>query len=141
MSKRGPQPKFNDNEKWCAKCKAWLPLDNFGDNKNTASGKAYYCKPCHSSYCRQFWTSVKAYERIMMREYKLSPEEYITLWNHQNKKCAVCLGDITLYNRNTQIDYDGSRVKGLLCLGCYSGLEKIQSLENLLRAVAYKERP
>ena len=140
MAKRGPQPKFDKEKKWCNRCKAWLPLDDFGDNKSTASGKAYYCKVCHNLYCRRFWTTVQAYEHILMRDYKLTPQGYLAFWNIQGKKCAVCAGELTLYNRATCVDYDSAtgRTRGLLCADCYAGIGKLKnSPELLLKAARY----
>ena len=140
MGKRGPQPKFNDKEKWCNRCKAWLPLINFGDNKRTASGKAPYCKPCHNTYCRSYWTSVQAYEHILMRDFELTPEGYLALWRAQEHKCAICPSDLTLYNRNTQVDYDAAnhQVRGLVCAECSAGLKKFHnSIELIQKVVQY----
>jgi hypothetical protein len=140
MGKRGPQPKFNDREKWCAKCKAWLPLGAFGNNRRTASGKAPYCKPCHNTYCRGFWGSVQAYEHTLMRDFNLTPKDYLTLWHNQGQKCAVCTRGLTLYNRSTQVDWDevNQRVRGLLCADCSLGLKKFYNLGLLQAAVQYK---
>jgi hypothetical protein len=136
MGKRGPQPKFNDREKWCAKCTKWLPLGDFGDNKRTASGKATYCKTHHNAYCRSYWTSVQAYEHVLMRDFQLSPEGYLALWRKQDHQCAVCANDLSLYNRNTQVDWDAAnqRVRGLMCADCSAGLKKFRNSIGLLQA-------
>ena len=138
MGKRGPQPKFTDKEKWCNRCKKWLPLGDFGGNKNTASGKAYYCKGCHNSYCRGFWTNVQAYEHILMRDFGLTPTAYLTFWREQNHGCAICGSELTLYNRGTQVDYDPAtkKVRGLLCANCHEGLGKFKNLVGLIRKAA-----
>jgi hypothetical protein len=139
MGKRGPQPKFTSTEKWCNRCKAWLPLGNFGENKRTASGKAPYCRPCHNRYCRGFWTSVQAYEHTLMQDFKLAPEGYLALWREQGHKCPVCGNDLTLYNRSTQVDCDpAGRVRGLLCIECSLGLAKFHnSIELIQKAAQY----
>jgi hypothetical protein len=136
MAKRGPQPKFDTEKriKWCNRCKGWKSFDDFGDNKNTASGKAYYCRPCHNLYCRQFWTSVSAYEYRLEKEYGLTPLGYLAYWRTQDKKCAICRGDLVLYNRATCVDYDPAtkKVWGLLCDSC----TKLKKSPGLLLAAA-----
>lgn len=37
---------FNDKEKWCPRCKAWLPLKDFMFNAGTPSGRQDYCAVC-----------------------------------------------------------------------------------------------
>src|SRR5271170_4204682 len=41
---------FDDQNKWCNKCSQRLPLDAFGFNCRTASGRQDYCISCHSKY-------------------------------------------------------------------------------------------
>ena len=139
MPKRGPQRKFDSQKKWCNRCKKWLPLGAFGENRRTASGKAYYCKPCHSTYCHQFWTSVKAYEHLLKRDFGLTPQGYLAVWRAQEKACPVCRGELTLYNRQTVVDIGpGGKARGLLCADCKAGLDKLKgSLELLGRAMQY----
>lgn len=142
MAKRGPQPKFDleKRRKWCNKCKAWLPFDSFGENRRSASGRAYYCKPCHNGYCRLFWNSVKAYEYRLARDFGLTPHAYILLWRSQGGACAVCRRELTLYNRLTVVDFDAARrrVRGLLCSDCKAGVDRLGGdPAALLRAAQY----
>ena len=134
MAKRGPQPKFDTEKriKWCARCKGWKSFDDFGDNKNTASGKAYYCKLCHNLYCRQFWTSVSAYEHRLQKDHNITSADYLTMWRIQNRKCAICYGDLTLYNCGTCVDCDSGKFRGLLCSDCI----KLKKSPDLLMAAA-----
>ena len=34
----------------CSKCKYWLSFDEYGNNKNTSTGKSSYCKVCRKSH-------------------------------------------------------------------------------------------
>lgn len=142
MAKRGPQPKFDlvKRIKWCNRCKKWLPFDDFGENRRAASGKAYYCKTCHSAYGRLFWNSVKAYEHRLARDFGLTPHDYILRWRLQDMACAVCGGELSLYNRLTAVDFDAARrrVRGLLCSDCKAGIGKLrEDPVLLLRAAQY----
>jgi len=116
---------FNDELKWCNKCEKWLPLGAFGDNKRTASGKSYYCRTCHNTYCGTFWTKVQTYDAFLAREYHMQQGDYLTLWRAQDKKCAVCSIPLVLYNRKTVVDFRENRVWGLLCVNCQKGIEAL----------------
>lgn len=107
---------FDDKKKWCNKCKDWLPLGAFGDNKRTTSGKSHYCKTCHNAYCGTFWTKVSAYER-MLADVGMSAGDYLEQWRKQNKMCAICEASLVLYHRSTQV-----HARRLLCVDCAQGL-------------------
>lgn len=133
---------FNDKEKWCNKCSKWLPLDAFGENKRTASGKSHYCKTCHNAYCGTFWTKVKTYDAFLLVNYNMQPGEYLEMWRHQDKKCPICSIALVLYNRRTIVDFRDGKVRGLLCAGCVDGLKKLgASVVVLSKAVEYLKGP
>jgi T5orf172 domain len=46
----GRRKLFDDQSKWCNKCSQQLPLDAFGFNRRTASGRQDYCISCHAKY-------------------------------------------------------------------------------------------
>ncbi len=122
---------FNDKEKWCNKCKKWLPLDAFGENKRTASGKSHYCKTCHSAYCGTFWTKIAGYEHFLMQKYQMTPNDYLELWRIQGQKCGICESSLVLYHRGTHIHIFGS-TKRLLCTACDRGMENFKNDPRLL---------
>lgn len=126
---------FNDKEKWCNKCTKWLPLDAFGENKRTASGKSHYCKTCHNTYCGTFWTKVKSYERLLEAKFRMTPGEYLDLWRSQNKLCAICDHSLVLYHRETHVHVFGE-VKRLLCGECDKGMEFFRDDAGLLEKAA-----
>jgi hypothetical protein len=129
---------FNEHSKWCNKCEKWLPLDAFGENKRTASGRSYYCRTCHNTYCGTFWTKVHTYDAFLEREYLMKPGQYLELWRHQDKKCPICDLALVLYNRKTLVDFRDGRVWGLLCADCMEGLKSLKiSPELLAKAIQY----
>lgn len=113
---------FNDREKWCNKCGKWLPLDAFGENRRTASGRQDYCKTCHNAYTGSFWAKVAAYEQHLAQKWRMTPGEYLELWRSQDKKCLICSASLTLYHRDTHIHVFGVQ-KRLLCTTCNKGME------------------
>jgi len=129
---------FNDKTKWCRKCEKWLVLSAFGLNKRTASGRSYYCRTCHNTYCGTFWTKVHTYDAFLEREYHMHPGQYLDLWRAQDKKCPICDLALVLYNRKTLVDFRDGRVHGLLCADCMEGLKKLKiSPELLAKAIQY----
>jgi len=128
---------FNEKEKWCNKCKKWLPLGAFGENKRTASGKSHYCKTCHNAYCGTFWTKVKVQDAYLLAQFNMQPGEYLNMWRTQNQQCPICERPLVLYNRKTVVDYRDGHVHGLICSDCQKGLQVFQDSKTLLRASIY----
>jgi hypothetical protein len=122
---------FNDKEKWCNKCQKWLPLDAFGENKRTASGRQDYCKTCHNAYTGSFWAKVAAYEQLLAQKWRMSPGDYLELWRVQDKKCIICGAALTLYHRDTHVHVFGYQ-KRLLCTPCNKGMECFRDDPSLL---------
>lgn len=122
---------FNEKEKWCNKCQKWLPLDAFGENKRTASGRQDYCKTCHNAYTGSFWAKVAAYEQLLEQKWRMSPNDYLELWRLQDKKCIICGAALTLYHRDTHIHVFGYQ-KRLLCTTCNRGMECFRDDPSLL---------
>ena len=122
---------FNDKEKWCNKCQKWLPLDAFGENKRTASGRQDYCKTCHNAYTGSFWAKVAAYEQLLAQKWRMTPGDYLDLWRVQDKKCIICGAALTLYHRDTHVHVFGYQ-KRLLCTTCNKGMECFRDDPSLL---------
>lgn len=133
---------FNDKEKWCNKCSKWLPLDAFGENRRTVSGKQDYCKTCHQAYAPNFWGKIAGYDQKLINEYGITPGEYLELWKHQGQKCKICRCSISLYERGTALDHDHAtgKVRGLLCALCNTALGSFRDAPVILQsAIAYLE--
>ena len=105
---------FDHEKKWCNKCSKWLPLDAFGENRRTASGRQDYCKTCHNAYTGSFWAKVAAFEQLLEQKWRMSPGDYLELWRSQDKKCLICGASLTLYHRDTHVHVFGYQ-KRLLC--------------------------
>lgn len=122
---------FTSTEKWCNKCQHWLPLNSFGENKRTASGRQDYCKTCHNAYTGSFWAKVTAYEQLLQQKWRMSPGDYLELWRSQDKKCVICDAALTLYHRDTHVHVFGYQ-KRLLCTTCNRGMECFKDDPSLL---------
>src|SRR5208283_5174330 len=122
---------FDEHSKWCNKCSKRLPLDAFGENRRTASGRQDYCKTCHNAYTGSSWAKVAAYEQHLAQKWRMTPGEYLELWRSQDKKCLICDASLTLYHRDTHIHVFGIQ-KNLLCTTCNTGMERFKDVPNLL---------
>lgn len=112
---------FNSFEKWCNKCRSWRPLDAFGENRRTASGKQDYCKTCHGAYSDTFWGKVATIDKTLKEKFGMEPGEYLEQWKVQEKKCLICETALILYQRDTHVHIIGAK-KVLLCAKCDAGL-------------------
>lgn len=79
---------------------------------------------------------------MLKKYYKLTPEQYLDLFNKANGACEICGVHSTELNYHLCIDHDHftGRVRGLLCKKCNQGLGLFQdSLDNLKKARDYLE--
>jgi Recombination endonuclease VII len=135
---------FNEDEKWCPKCGQWLSLDAFDNNKASLSGKQDYCRLCHSPMVD------RSYENVILRKRNITPVIYLSLWEKQDKKCAICSESIiprTVKQKTKDgavLDHDHAteKVRGLLCSTCNQGLGSFKdSIFNLEKAITYLKNP
>jgi predicted amidophosphoribosyltransferase len=126
---------FNDREKWCPGCKAWLPLSDFHNCKTQTSGKKSRCKKC---WKKQNAPHVRKYLNGM------SDSELLVLWEKQHKCCAICQKPIPFLGRRlSHIDRDPAtrEVRGLLCSKCNWGMGSFKDNQAILTAaVEYLKR-
>lgn len=126
----GRKKKFNEKEKWCPTCKAWLPLDAFNENVSEPSGRQCYCRECHKGKVAE--EDKAAYQRQYV--YGLSNEAYQAMLNKQNKECAICKRVVKLSVDHNHIT---KTVRGLLCTRCNTALGKFNDDCGLLEAAIY----
>lgn len=74
------------------------------------------------------------------RRYSLSKEDFYTLLDSQNGRCAICLNTMPKGSAVVDHCHDTGLVRGLLCGGCNSGIGHLQDgrdLDIFDRAKAY----
>jgi hypothetical protein len=121
---------YNEREKYCPGCKAWLPLDRFHNCKSEPSGKRTRCKIC---FKRQNDPHVRKYL------YGLTDEQLMALWEKQERRCGVCREPIPFRGgQASHIDHDRitGEVRGILCPRCNRGLRAFQDNQVLLAEAA-----
>jgi len=95
-----------------------------GKYKNENYEKEYYLKT--KKHRQQYLTDNKEHVKKVVRNYSLkrkyniTPEDYNTLYNKQQGKCAICGNSEELLH----VDHDHitGKVRGLLCLKCNRGI-------------------
>jgi hypothetical protein len=135
------QKKFDDKRKWCNAGSHWCPLDAFGDNKKTASGKRWYCRACENEnkYKWRDKASHQAYMRNYMRfkTHGISEDEVRSMLETQHGLCAICEDPIDM-RANVDHDHVTETIRGLLCARCNKGLGLFRDCADFLeKAAAY----
>lgn len=76
-------------------------------------------------------------------KYGISKEEYISLYNLQEGKCAICKCGIDILGKYTHLDHNHSTgvIRGLLCHSCNVGIGFLKSVAYLEEAVKYLQKP
>lgn len=93
-------------------------------NIKIRQGKGKFCSSaCYQEYRRNHRKDSKEANRLYQKKnkYKLSAEEYYSLFQKQNNSCAVC--GVLFDNHNRAfVDHSHSTgaVRGLLCIKCNS---------------------
>lgn len=144
-----------DNKICCTKCKEWKTLDNFHKDKQTSTGYRHECFDCKAK--RQIVYNLKpsvqlnSRERNLKAKYGLSIDEYNSILEKQNGRCAICkcLPTVEMVNRKGSrpivfdtlvVDHDhiSGKVRGLLCRKCNIALGHFQdNVETLANAITY----
>lgn len=87
-----------------------------------------YCESCHSKYMRSH----------KLRQYGLTPEDFLNMVAAQENKCAICRKEMEPGAFRIDHDHQTGKVRALLCANCNSGLglfyENVDALQN---AIAY----
>lgn len=125
------------------------PLSEF--HKRSAAKNTFksICKICDKKYSRAMNIyKDRGREYHLKREYKLSWEEYVKLWNLQDKCCSICRVSLSLLKdenaaiANVDHDHKTGRIRGLLCSGCNVGIGAFRDNPDLLlSAVSYLKNP
>ncbi len=97
----------------CNKCGKWFKRTNefFKKDSRSFDGLRFRCRVC------EFYDSIKY-------KYKLTEEEYISIYYKQNEQCALCSKELELRTMNKrptiQVDHDHKtgKVRGFLCMNC-----------------------
>lgn len=126
--------------KTCKRCGLLKELDMFSIHNRFSDGRNSVCKMCKSKEQSDRYKSGKSvptpysYKKQLQR-YGLTVGNYEELCSKQNHKCAICEREVQLVVDHC---HETSKVRGLLCQRCNTGLGKLgDNLDSLNKAVKY----
>lgn len=122
--------------KTCYKCKEQKTPSEFSKDSAKKDKLAIWCRKCKNDLCR---VNRKFYE---LRQYGLTPNQYDAMFKEQNGACFICKGqDLSGCRLSVDHDHKTSKVRGLLCGNCNTGLGSFKDNVGLLiLASEYLER-
>lgn len=123
-----------EDRKRCSRCKEWKSYTEYYTAKEGTwlDNHHPYCKPCYAKYSKKARATnidrVRA--QVRFRRFGITPEEFDSLLETQNKTCAIChlpessIDGRTGKVRTLAVDHDKhtERVRGLLCMSCNRAL-------------------
>ena len=121
--------------KTCTKCKISKSIFQFYLSDRLKH--TYVCKPCKNAYKIQHRKNNpdkhKVWERnATIRRYGIDRDKYNTLYKNQEGKCAICKIDRKVLHIDHS--YKTSKVRGLLCGKCNTGLGQFNDDKDILAA-------
>ena len=111
----------------CSDCEKDLTRDKFAKNKTNPSGLANVCKAC---------SKIRGRTWVLKQSFNLTPEDWQTIFNHQQGLCAICKNP--LKKANTDHDHKSGLIRALLCWNCNKLLgQAYDNIERLMQAIEY----
>jgi hypothetical protein len=125
--------------KKCSRCEEWKPEEEFGPGNTAADGLQSQCRACYAEIKRS-------------RAHGIGSRGRQRLLAVQGGVCAICGTDDPGSRWGWAIDHDhsccdgtdscGKCVRGVLCVGCNTGLGGFKDdPERMRRAIEYLQRP
>ena len=112
--------------KTCNKCNQTKLLEDFSKKKDMRDGRHGSCKVCESKRKAKYrYTTEQARAYWLKNQFGISVDEYNTMFESQQGKCAIC-DDAPTKTRRLAVDHchtDG-KIRGLLCFRCNATLGK-----------------
>jgi hypothetical protein len=123
----------------CTKCELDKSTDLFRKRENAKSGFNYWCKDCERLSNKKRYikkpkqprkeidkdkVKLNALKRMLKYRYNLSYDDYVIMYETQNKCCFICETHLPLGgNKGLYVDHCHitGKVRGLLCPSCNSG--------------------
>jgi hypothetical protein len=134
----------------CIACGAWKLNEEFGSNKGTQNGLAYYCKACAANRARKNYAkrmscpinkekqSDKTRNYQLLKTHGVTAEEYEAMLAAQEYSCAICGVELSSRGHKTHLDHchNTGKLRAMLCTNCNRGLGHFQDNEELLKKAA-----
>lgn len=155
---------INETGLMCRKCGLFKSISNFYKQNSARRGYRTRCKSCIKPQAHEInkknylarksngyydkFDRIDRKRRELKAKYGITLEEYHTILNNQEGKCAICLGEIKVKYKDKKetffcVDHDHvtGYVRGLLCVQCNAALGQFkENVENLERAIKYLKK-
>ncbi len=124
--------KADNVNKWCGRCRQYLPTESFARNSAKKDGLQERCRGCRSEHYKTTNYAEKAYEGRIKRQYNLSLDELKWFEEQQEGCCAICKDE----THKLFIDHNHvtGEVRGLLCHFCNTGIGLFRDDTNRLES-------
>lgn len=139
-----------DQTKHCNRCHRTLPVTAFHKDKSKPDGRNAYCKECNCRHSNTWYHQNPEKARAQRQRYYqghkeefwaanlrsrfgLSVENFMTVLEAQQHKCAICCGVFTS-RPCVDHDHETGEIRGLLCGECNLGLGKFKDNKQTLQA-------
>lgn len=130
--------------KLCPACKVEKEDSEFFRRYDRKHCLESWCKSCkralHRRYVKKNFQREK--ERWLVSEYKMTLNQYTSLLQSQNNRCAICLVPAVECTKALSVDHSHQtgKIRGLLCSACNHAIGLLKdSTESLKRAITYLE--
>ena len=140
---------WTDTHCRCISCLEWRGNNEFGANKQTQNGLAYYCKECANGRARKNH-SVRYHSSSKYKDAKRSAyiknrhgidaETYEAMLAAQDYSCAICGVELSSRGHGTHLDHchTSGKLRAMLCTNCNRGLGHFQdNVDFLESAIEY----
>jgi hypothetical protein len=129
--------------KKCTKCGVEKPLSEFNVRSDTKKLTGS-CKLCISEYSKKqhLKNLIKRKDQKLKKQYGISFEEKLNMFNLQNKKCDICNTEFkNISAAHVDHCHKTGKIRGLLCTKCNPGIGYLQDSTDILKsAIKYLEK-
>jgi hypothetical protein len=136
---RRPRPAgIPQGHKFCPRCEAVLPLEDFVRNRTTKSGYGGYCRPCQNAKAAESIArrhgSTRHYH--LRQRYGIGADVVDLMLETQGWRCLICAAGLTSKTAHVDHDHATGAVRGILCFNCNGGLGQFRDNPARLRRAA-----
>ena len=122
----------------CSRCHGTFPVEAFSKARTGRGRRGSWCRDCRRIVSRTRGRIVIKLRHRLRVKYGITVDDYMTLWNIQGGRCAVCLERLEFNGHDSHLDHCHSTgcVRGLLCGRCNAAVGFAKDSPKLLRDLA-----